>query len=664
VDSMIDETKKIVNQSLLEMYGDNPHPYVLKRVERELNSIIKSGYYSTYYMSHLLVKKSLENDYLVGSRGSVGSSLVATLMKITEINPLPPHYVCKKCYFTAFKFSEEEKGNINSNEEKELQTVLSQVESGYDLPTMTCPKCQSKLWRDGHDIPFETFLGFDGDKVPDIDLNFSGEFQPKAHEFVRDLMGTDYAFRGGTITTVAENNAFAMVKKYSEENNMNLRRVEIERISKNILGSRKSTGQHPGGIIILPKNMEIYDITPIQYPADNIGEWRTTHFDYHSFENNLLKLDILGHDDPTMIKYLMDYVKKNPKDFPFDNAIDIPVDDENVYKLCSSTDVINVKEEDINSKVSSFGIPELGTNFVRQMLTETLPKTFAELVKISGLSHGTDVWINNAKSLVLGEAKFEKVSFSDVIGCRDDIMVYLMYQGLEPIKAFEIMEFVRKGRVHKDNAKWQTYKENMIAHNVPEWYIWSCEQIKYMFPKAHATAYVLMALRIAWFKVYSPLLFYSAFFSKRVSAVDYSAMITNSIKDIKEEIAKQKSAAKTKESETSKKAEDTITSLQIALEMVCRGFKFLPVDLNKSDSFNYQMEDNGLRIPFIALPGLGDKVAISIIEQRNIKSFTSVEDFKKRTGINKTVFLLLEMNGFFSELEEHEAVNMNEGLFA
>ncbi len=660
VPSIVEALKSIVKENETKMYGENPHPIVTKRLNRELNSIISNGYSSVYYMSHLMVTKSLADGYLVGSRGSVGSSLVATMMQITEINPLAPHYRCKKCHFHAFKMNEKEKAEYGLREgEEQFQDVLQSVESGYDLPDAVCPICGEKLVKDGHDIPFETFLGFNGDKVPDIDLNFSGDYQPTAHLFVREFMGDEYAFRSGTVGTLAEKNAFGYVKGYCERKNKNLRSCEMDRISQKLVGVRRSTGQHPGGIIVVPNYVDIYDVTPIQYPADNIdNEWRTTHFDYHSFENNLLKLDILGHDDPTIIKYLMDYVHLHQDEFPFDNPQDIPIDDKNVYRLFSGTDVIGVKPEDIESVVASYAVPEFGTTFVRRLLSDTMPKTFAELVKISGLSHGTGVWAGNSQDLVLDKTEYGKIPFSDVIGCRDDIMVYLLYQGLEPLKAFEIMEFVRKGKLHKGQVeKWEKYKAYMQEMKVPEWFIWSCEQIEYMFPKAHATAYVLMALRIAWFKVYSPKLFYSAWFTARAKAHSVKAFLGGkiAIKAMIEELNNKP--------DKTAKDDDLVNALYVALEMVVRGIKFLPLDIEKSDATTYLVEDEGLRIPFSAVDGLGDAVAIDIVEKRNERPFTSKKDVLNRTRLNQTLYHEFELMHAFADLPDEDKEE-EYGLFA
>ena len=659
VPSIEGELKRMVDEKVHRMYGDILPQFVDDRLQKELNSIITNKFCSVYYMSHLLVKYSNDRGYLVGSRGSVGSSFVATMMDITEVNPLSPHYRCKKCRFSAFKMNEEEKQKYGIREiELPFQDALAKAESGFDLPDAKCPICGSKLAKDGHDIPFETFLGFKGDKVPDIDLNFSGDDQPYAHLYVRELMGDDYAFRAGTLATVAEKTAYGYVMKYFEEKKIVARRAEVERLAKKIEGVKRSTGQHPGGIVIVPKNIDIFDVTPIQYPADDTSaEWRTTHFDYHSFEANLLKLDILGHDDPTVIRFYMDYVKEHPDEFPFSDAKDIPIDDPELYKLFSGTKVIGVTPDEIGSDVASYAIPELGTNFVRKMLSDTKPKTFAELVKISGLSHGTDVWLNNAESLVLGKTPYGKIDFKDVIGCRDDIMVYLMYQGLEPSKAFKIMEFVRRGKASKDPAGWEEHKKYMREFNIPEWYIWSCEQIKYMFPKAHATAYVLMAMRIAWFKVYKPILFYSAYFSIRANQFDPRVMTSgaNAIANKINEIMNSNDAKK--------KDEDLLTDLGVALEMTRRKLKFKMVDIEKSEAKKFVIDGDSLILPFISIDKLGDNAAFQIVEERNKAPFTSKHDAKIRGKINNTVFETMNELGVFKDLKEDEAPSEEYNLF-
>lgn len=654
------EMRRIVKENLFKKYGDNPHPIIKERVEKELESIIQSGYASVYYISHLLVLKSLSDGYLVGSRGSVGSSIIATMMNITEINPLVPHYYCSECKFHVLKMSEEdvEKYGITEEEEK-FQSALRNVDSGYDLPDMVCPHCGKKLKKDGHDIPFETFLGFGGGKEPDIDLNFSGDYQDKAHNYIREVFGPDNAFRAGTVQTLAEKNAYGYVKGYCERNNISLRSCEIDRISKRFEGIKRSTGQHPGGIVVVPHYVDIFDVTPYQYPADKIdSSWRTTHYDYHKFEKNLLKFDILGHDDPTIIKFFMDYVKLHKDMFPFDKPEDIPVDDKNVYKLFKETSVIGLSEADIDSEVASFAIPEFGTDFVNGMLTKTKPQTFAELVKISGLSHGTNVWNSNAEDLVTGATDFGQIQFKKIIGCRDDIMVDLMSMGLEPLKSFEIMEFVRKNAKTKKPDKWIEYKEYMRSKNVPDWYIWSCERIEYMFPKAHATAYVLMALRIAWFKVYSPMLFYSGWFSKRASAHDVEAYVGGSFV-INEKIRNLCAIAK---NQRKAKEDDLITALRVALEMTKRGFRFLPVDINKSSATIFEIEEQGLRIPFVAIDGLGESVANDIVNARNQAPFTSKKDVKNRTKLSQTLYQKFDEANYFSNLPEKDKIE-TDGIF-
>ena len=663
VPSIEKELVRMVNENVHNMYGEELPLIVKERLDKELTSIIKNKFCSVYYMAHILVKKSLEDGYLVGSRGSVGSSFVATMMNITEVNPLSPHYRCPRCKFSSFKMNEEEKAKYGVRPiEKDLQDFLANVDSGFDLPDAICPICGTPLKKDGHDIPFETFLGFKGDKVPDIDLNFSGEYQGKAHDFIRSVMGFDNAFRAGTLQTVAQKTAYGYVEGYCEDNKITMRKVEKERVAGIIEGVKRTTGQHPGGIVVVPKRIEIYDVTPIQYASDDVtNDFRTTHFEYHSFESNLLKLDILGHDDPTMIRYLMNYVVEHPSEFPFNKAQDIPVDDPKVLKIFAGTDVLGVTQEEICSEVGSLAIPEFGTGFVRKMLVDTKPKTFAELVKISGLSHGTDVWLNNAKDLVTGaKPDYGQIQFSKIIGCRDDIMVDLMYMGLEPSMAFKIMEFVRKGKPTKEPQAWPEHINYMREHGVPEWYIWSCGQIKYMFPKAHATAYVLMALRIAWFKVYSPLLFYSGFFSKRVDAFDVVTMcsdantIRNRVNDL------MQGNLDDEESLSDAKISDHLITLRVVLEMVCRGYHFKMVDINESLASDFKIisEEKALLCPFIAIDGLGLQVALGIVEERNKASFKSKSDVLNRTKINKTISDTMEELGCFSglgdEVEEQE----------
>ena len=661
VASIKDDLIRIVYERAHRDYGDPLPQYIQDRLNKELKSIIDNGFSPVYYMSYLLVSKSNRDGYVVGSRGSVGSSFVATMMSITEVNPLAPHYYCQNCHFSAFKFTDVEKEKYGlTKEQADLNDILQSVGSGFDLPRLNCPCCGKPLCKDGQDIPFETFLGFSGDKIPDIDLNFSGKYQPVAHEYVRELMGEDHAFRAGTVTTVQENTAFGYVKAHLERKGIVKRQTEIARIAKNIVDVRRSTGQHPGGIVVVPRAKEIYDVTPIQYPADKIdNSWRTTHFDYHQFEENLLKLDILGHDDPTTLRYLFDYVEAHPEEFPFSTPQGIPVDDPQIYKMFFETEVLGLKPTDINCEVATFAIPEFGTKFTRQMLVDTHPQNFSDLVKISGLSHGTDVWATNCQELVLGRTEFGTIPFKEVIGCRDDIMVYLIEHGLEPKQAFDIMEFVRKGKAAKndDPVKWDKFKEIMRSKNIPEWYIWSCNRIAYMFPKAHAVAYVLMAVRIAWFKVYKPILFYSAFFSIRASQFEPDIMLAG-VNEINRRITEISNMSK-----TTVKDDDLLTMYQVSLEMVKRGYKFLPVHINKSHPTDFLIEGDGLRLPFVSVPGLGESVALNIYERRKEREYTSLKDVSSRSKLNKTLFeKMTKLNAFAGLKEEDEESEL--GLFA
>lgn len=651
IPSLVEDMKRIVNSNLDLYYGSKMHPIVRKRVDRELKSIIGAGYASTYYMAHLMVHESVKDGYMVGSRGSVGSSFVATMMEITEINPLPPHYRCPNCKFHVFKMTEEEKKEYGVSQlEEPFMHDLENVLSGYDLPDQVCPCCGNRLTKDGHDIPFETFLGFNGDKVPDIDLNFSSEYQAEAHAFIKKVFGVTHSFRAGTLATVAEKTGFGYVKGYCERNNIVMRNCEIARVATKITDVKRSTGQHPGGIVVVPKYFDIFSVTPIQYPSnDTTNAWMTTHYDYHSFESNLLKLDALGHDDPTMIRYFMDYVNAHQDKFPFKTAQEIPIDDKEVYKMFNSTEVLGIKEEAVESKVASFAVPEFGTAFVRQMLNDTMPQTFAQLVKISGLSHGTNVWLNNAQALVLGTSENGKIPFADIVGCRDDIMLDLIKMGCDPSISFKIMEFIRKGKAQKDPAKWEEYKAYLREKNVPEWYIWTCNKIEYLFPKAHATAYVLMALRIAWFKMYSPALFYAGWFSKRAKGFEPEVM-QKSVEEITEYIHNLKSSASRTNAD-----DDVISCLEVAREARARGIKILPVDIKLSRATLFDVvDDTSIRIPFVAVPGLGATAAESVEAARNEEMFTSIEDVSKRTKLSKTHIEYLRNAKAFSDLPEKE----------
>ncbi len=601
-----------------ELYGDALPEIVEKRLEKELKSIIGNGFSVIYLIAQKLVHKSNEDGYLVGSRGSVGSSLVATMTGITEVNPLAPHYHCPNCKYSEFY----EDGSYGS---------------GFDMPEKSCPKCGTRLKKDGHDIPFETFLGFHGDKVPDIDLNFSGDYQAEAHNYTKVLFGEDYVYKAGTISTVADKTAFGFVKGYERDHNLQFRTAEVDRLAKGAAGVKRTTGQHPGGIIVIPDYMDVYDFTPIQYPADDLeAQWRTTHFDFHSIHDNILKLDILGHDDPTVIRMLQDLSGIEPKT--------IPTDDPEVMKIFEGTEVLGVSQEQIGSKTGTLGIPEFGTRFVRGMLEETHPSTFAELLQISGLSHGTDVWLGNAEELVSNGT----TDLSHVIGCRDDIMVFLMHSGLEPGIAFQIMEHVRKGKGIPD--EWQ---EEMRKHDVPEWYIDSCLKIKYMFPKAHAAAYVLMALRVAYFKVYYPILYYCAYFSVRATDFDLISMCKGkaAVKERMQEINSKGMDASTKD-------KNLLTVLELANEMLERGYEFSMIDLYKSDAVNFVIEGNRLIAPFRAVPGLGTNVAHQIVEARKDGIFLSKEDLANRGKVSKTLIEYMSDNGVLKDLPDENQLSL------
>lgn len=613
-----EEITKLSYDRAKELYGENLPEIVEKRLKRELTSIIGNGFSVIYLIAQKLVHKSLSDGYLVGSRGSVGSSFVATMSGITEVNPLPPHYHCLHCQYSEF-FTKGEYG------------------SGFDMPEKECPNCGARLFKDGHDIPFETFLGFHGDKVPDIDLNFSGDYQPEAHNYTKVLFGEDYVYRAGTIGTVADKTAYGYVKAYERDHNLQFRGAEIDRLAKGATGVKRTTGQHPGGIIVIPDYMDVYDFTPIQYPADDQNaEWKTTHFDFHSIHDNILKLDILGHDDPTVIRMLQDLSGIDPKT--------IPTDDPTVMKIFDGPEVLGVTEEQINSRTGTLGIPEFGTRFVRGMLEETHPSTFAELLQISGLSHGTDVWLGNAEELIrTGVTTLDKC-----IGCRDDIMVYLMHAGLDNGLSFKIMESVRKGKGIPE--EWQ---EEMRKNNVPEWYIESCLKIKYMFPKAHAAAYVLMALRVAYFKVYYPILYYCAFFSVRADDFDLVAMCKG-----KEAIKEKMKEINDKGLEASTKEKNLLTVLEIANEMTERGFKFGMIDLYKSDAQNFVIDGNTLIAPFRAVPSLGANVAKQICEARKDGIFLSKEDLATRGKVSKTLIEYMSDNDVLKDLPDENQLSL------
>lgn len=614
--------KDITFDKAHELYGDQLPEIIQKRLEKELDSIITNGFSVMYIIAQKLVWKSNEDGYLVGSRGSVGSSLVAYMTGITEVNALPPHYRCPRCKFSDFS---------------DYGYMI-----GFDLPDKECPVCGEMFAKDGMDIPFETFLGFNGDKEPDIDLNFSGEYQSRAHKYTEVIFGKGTTFKAGTIGTIADKTAFGYVKKYFDEKNKHVNKAEIARISKGCTGIKRTTGQHPGGIIVVPKGREIYEFCPVQHPADDANsDIITTHFDYHSIDQNLLKLDILGHDDPTVIRMLQDITGVDPKN--------IPMDDKETMSLFSSTKALGVTPEQINSKVGTYGVPEFGTKFVRGMLLDTMPKAFSDLLCISGLSHGTDVWLGNAKDLIdNGIVK----TISEAVCTRDDIMVYLIKKGLPPNSAFKIMETVRKGKALKDE-KWPEYEELMRKHDVPEWYIDSCKKIKYMFPKAHAAAYVMMAFRIAWFKVHIPEAYYAAYFTIRAKAFDAEYMING-----KEVVKEKMKEIEAQGNEAANKDRDMYDDLELVLEMYERGYKFLPIDLYKSDATKFLLEDNSLRPPFNSISGMGNVAAEGIYNAvHGEESIKSIDDLKKRAKIGNAAIELLKKFNCLKGLPESDQLS-------
>ncbi|MCY0898275.1 MAG: PolC-type DNA polymerase III [Firmicutes bacterium] len=594
------------------LYGDPLPEIVAQRLEKEVHSIVSHGFSSIYYIAHRLVQKSLDDGYLVGSRGSVGSSLVATLLNITEVNPLPPHYRCPQCRWTAF---------VND----------PAVGSGFDLPPRACPVCQTPLVGDGQDIPFETFLGFEGDKVPDIDLNFSGDYQPEIHRYTEVLFGQGHVFRAGTIATVADKTAFGLVKAWARETGRTLTGAAIDWLASALTGVKRTTGQHPGGLMVVPQDEDIHHFTPVQHPADDRGsEVITTHFDYHSIEGRLLKLDLLGHDDPTAIRMLEDLTGIPARAVPFH--------DEATMSLFRDVSALGVKPEEIGTPVGSLGIPEFGTRFVRQMLVETRPRTFAELVRISGLSHGTEVWTNNAQELI----RQRIATLSEVIATRDDIMTYLLSRGLAPKIAFSISESVRKGKGLSEEQVGV-----MKDHGVPDWYIDSCRRISYLFPKAHAAAYVMMGWRIAWYKVHHPLAYYATYFSVRADDFDAETVL-GGLRRVNHTLA----AIEEKGQEASPKERNLVTVLEVAREMLARGYRFYPIDLERSHATRFLIEHDGLIIPFAALPGLGVTAARHIIEARETQPFLSIDDLRQRARLSKSIVELLKKHGALQHLGE------------
>lgn len=612
-----------------EIYGEDLPPVVVERLERELNSIISNGFAVMYIIAQKLVWKSNEDGYLVGSRGSVGSSFVATMAGITEVNPLSPHYICSNCHYVDF----------------DSDLVKSYAgKAGCDMPDRNCPHCGQKLIKEGFDIPFETFLGFKGNKEPDIDLNFSGDYQSKAHKYTEVIFGDGQTFRAGTIGTLADKTAFGYVKNYYEERGVHKRNCEIDRIVQGCVGVRRTTGQHPGGIIVLPLGENIYSFTPVQHPANDMTtDIITTHFDYHSIDHNLLKLDILGHDDPTMIRMLQDLTGVDPQT--------IPLDSPEVMSLFQNTSALGIEPEDIGGcKLGALGIPEFGTDFAMQMLIDTKPQAFSDLVRIAGLSHGTDVWLGNAQTLI----QEGKATISTAICTRDDIMTYLIGKGLDSEEAFTIMERVRKGAVANGKCKeWPEYKKDMLDHGVPDWYVWSCEKIKYMFPKAHAAAYVMMAWRIAWCKVFYPLAYYAAFFSIRATSFNYELMCQG-----KERLEYFMHDYERRKDTLSKKEQDTYKDMRIVQEMYARGFEFLPIDLYKAKAHHFQIIDNKLMPSISTIDGLGDKAADAVVEAAKDGKFLSRDDFRQRTKVSKTVIDLMVDLGILADLPESNQLSL------
>ena len=613
-----------------KMYGDVLPAVVQERLDRELNSIIGNGYAVMYIIAQKLVWKSNEDGYLVGSRGSVGSSFAATMAGITEVNPLHAHYLCTNpsCKYSDF--------------DSELVQSYS-GRGGCDMPDAICPKCGRPLSKEGFDIPFETFLGFKGNKEPDIDLNFSGEYQSKAHKYTEVIFGEGQTFKAGTIGTLADKTAYGYVKNYFEERGVHKRSCEIDRIAAGCVGIHRTTGQHPGGIVVLPVGEDIDTFTPVQRPANDMTvDITTTHFDYHSIDHNLLKLDILGHDDPTMIRMLQDLTGVDPTQ--------IPLDDQAVMSLFQNTSALGIKPEDIGGcKLGALGIPEFGTDFAMGMLIDTQPKEFSDLIRIAGLSHGTDVWLGNAQTLI----QEGTATISTAICTRDDIMIYLIGMGLDSEESFKIMEAVRKGMVAKKKCdKWPEWKADMIAHGVPDWYIWSCEKIKYMFPKAHAAAYVMMAWRIAYCKVFYPLAYYAAFFSIRATGFSYELMCQG-----KERLNNYLDEYK-KMDNPSKKDQDTIRDMRIVQEMYARGFDFMPIDVYRAQPHRFQIIDGKLMPSFNSIDGLGDNAAIAIAEAAKDGPFLSKDDFRERTKVSKNVTDLMADLGLLGDIPESNQLSL------
>lgn len=620
-----EQIQQIAMDKAHSIYGDPLPPIVEERLDKELKSIIKNGFSVMYIIAQKLVWKSNDDGYLVGSRGSVGSSFVANMTGITEVNALPPHYVCPNCKYSDF-------------ESEEVRKVFMQGGSGVDMPDKVCPKCGTMMKKDGHDIPFETFLGFDGDKEPDIDLNFSGEYQQQAHTYTEVLFGKGHVFKAGTIGTLADKTAFGYVKRYVDDHNLTLHNAEMNRLVNGCTGVKRTTGQHPGGLMIVPKDKDIYEFCPIQHPADDVDSTIiTTHFDYHSISGRILKLDLLGHDDPTFIRMLYDITGFNPQL--------VPLDDKETMSLFQSPAALGLTPEQINCPTGTLGVPEFGTRFVRNMLIETKPETFSDLLRISGLSHGTNVWVGNARELIADGT----ITLKETISTRDSIMSYLITKGLENKKAFKIMEKVRKGKGLAEEDI-----EYMKEHNVPQWYIDSCLKIKYMFPKAHAAAYVMMAYRIAYFKINYPEAYYATYFTVRASDdFDYTSMCKG--EDVAKAALKE---INDKGNDATTKELNKATVLEIVIEFYERGFNFLPIDLYKSDARKFIVTPEGLIPPFNSLQGLGLSVAQSIVDGRDEGEFRTIDEFKNRTSAGASIVELLKENGVLRGIPESDQMSL------